>query len=184
LIALIEFLDTHEEALAALAEEVVQASRAKSSSNEALGNIHASELLAQGRTNVQSRPWGDGPVSWHLSRMRRLFEAHVKAVATHAPVRVIFKRDPPTQVVAATSDEASVEIVSKPALGVTPTVTAALDEANIATIPDFAREIESMVLDAAYDSFLAMFTAKVERLERTVQWVGDVLGMGQDVDAQ
>jgi hypothetical protein len=41
-----------------------------------------------------------------------------------------------------------------------------------------------MVLDAAYDSFLAMFTAKVERLERTVQWVGDVLGMGQDVDAQ
>jgi hypothetical protein len=77
-----------------------------------------------------------------------------------------------------------VEIVSKPALGVTPTVTAALDEANIATIPDFAREIESMVLDAAYDSFLAMFTAKVERLDRTVQWVGDVLGMGQDVDAQ
>ena len=183
LVALIEFLDTHEEALAKLAREVVQASRAKGAPNDALRNIHPSELLAQARTNVQGRPWGDGPVPWHIARMRRLFEAHVKAVATHAPVRVIFKRDPPTHVVVATSEEDAVRAAAKPSPEATPAVRVA-DEANIATIPDLVGAIESTVLDATYDSFLAMFTAKVERLDRTVHWVGEVLGMAQYVDAQ
>jgi hypothetical protein len=39
-------------------------------------------------------------------------------------------------------------------------------------------------LDTDYDRFLAMFAAKVERLDRTVEWVGEVLGMGQDVEVR
>ncbi|MAF10492.1 hypothetical protein CMK11_08570 [Candidatus Poribacteria bacterium] len=184
MIALIEFLETHEEALEALANEVVQASRAKSAPNEALGNLHVSELVAQVRTNVQSRPWGDGPASWHLARIRRLFEAQVKAAATHAPVRVIFKRDPPAHVVAATSEEANIATATKPPMEVARTVASTSAGANIATIPDLAREMESTVLDTDYDRFLAMFAAKVERLDRTVEWVGEVLGMGQDVEVR
>jgi hypothetical protein len=183
LIGLIEFLGTHEDTLSKLAEDVLRDSRAKGASSHAPGSVSASELLVQARENVQSAPWGDGPASWHLARMRRLFEAHVKAVATRAPVRVIFKRNLPTHVVATTPAADGVATDSEPSLAGDPPVAAASGKAIIATVPDLVGAIESAVLDATYDSFLAMFTAKVERLARTVHWVGEVLGMAQDVDA-
>ncbi|MEO2005954.1 MAG: hypothetical protein ABGY41_17865 [Candidatus Poribacteria bacterium] len=73
-IPLTEFLDTHEQALTELAAEVVRDSRAKGSSFSKPWNIYVPELLAQARENVESLPWGDGPASWHLSRMKKLLE--------------------------------------------------------------------------------------------------------------
>ena len=180
---LTEFLDTHEQALTELAVEVVRDSRTKGSSFAKPWTLYVPELLAQARENVESLPWGDGPASWHLSRMRKLFEAHVQAVATRDPVRVMFKRDPPTHVVVAMPAEE--ELAPPPDLPrqAEPTVPAASDEDNIATPLDGFQAIESTVSNADYDRLLAMFTAKVERLDRTVHWVGEALGIGQDVDA-